>query len=274
MNNLFRKTTPLLKNVFSIKHSNKKEIFRYLSLAPNFSAKFRLVREPSSPSRENLPKMNKEQTKKPIFNSQLNFQDMKYPLMINSPLIAGMSLVVLQSVLIGGEMPEILKFIFKSSFLYGSIFTGLHFGIKVQSDEKITAVTFADIKKKFILLAGVLGISQTLAMVPLPLPVFVGFYFTLYGLLNKIMEDINEEVNEDVHKTKVVLMFIALMNLIFIILSYSNFKESMKDAENFDKLTDEFLSVNDEKFEAGLIDKEKFLLAVDYRLFKINKSDI
>lgn len=274
MNNLFRKTSPIMKNLFNLRYNNKKAIFKYLSLAPKFSAKFRLVKEPSTSVRHNIPNLSQEQIKKPSFNTQLDFKNMKYPLIINSPLIAGISLVLLQSVFVGGEIPELSKFILKSSFLYGAVFTGMNFGIRVQTDEKVTADNFADIKKKFFLLAGVLGISQTLGSVALPLPVFITLYASLYGLLNGIMNNTHEEVDDVVDKTKLVLMLIALINLIFICITYSDFKESMKDAENLDKLVDEFLSVNDEKFEGELIDKEKCLRAVDYRLFKINKNDI
>lgn len=274
MNILFRKSSPLMKTLLKIKHNNKKDLYKYLKLTPNFSSKFRLVKDPAESLRDSLPKIEKEQLKKPSFNTQSDFKNMKYPLIINSPLISGISLVLLQSVFIGGEIPELSKFIVKSTFLYGAIFTGLNLGIRVQADEKIKAGDFNEIKKKFFLLAGVLGISQTLGAVALPLPIFVGLYATLCGLLNSIISNIHEEVDDVVHKTKLVLLLIALVNFVFICLTYSDYKESMKDAEEFDKLVEQFLSVNDEKFEAELVDKEKCLRAVDYRLFKINKSDI
>ena len=274
MNNFLRRSSPLIKTLLKIKYNNKKDIYKYLTLTPNFSAKFRLVKDPSESLRDSLPIIDKEQIKKQSFNKQLDFQNMKYPLIINSPLIAGISLILLQSVFVGGEIPELSKFIVKSTFLYGAIFTGLNLGIRVQSDEKIKAAYFNEIKKKLFILAGVLGISQTLGAVALPLPIFVGLYATLCGLLNSIISNIHEEVDDVVHKTKVVLLLIALVNLVFICLTYSDYKESMKDPEEFDKLVDRFLSVNDDKFEAELVDKEKCLRAVDYRLFKINKSDI
>jgi Fe2+ transport system protein B len=274
MNNLLRKASPLMKNLHNFKYNNKKVLLKYLSLAPNFSAKFRLVKSHSESLRNYFPKVDKEQIKKESSKTQLDIKNMKYPLIINSPLIAGISIVLFQSVLVGGEFPELLRFIFKSTFIYGSIFTGMNLGIRVQLDDKITSVNYNDIKKKFIMLGGVLGISQTLGAVVMPLPLFIGLYAALYALMTSIMNNIHEEVDDLVNKTKIIMMLIAFLNLIFICLTYNDFKESIKYAESFDKLVDDFLSVTDERFDAELVDKEKCLRAVDYRLFKINKSDI
>lgn len=274
MNNLFRKSSPLMRNILNIKYNDKKYLLKYLSLVPKFSAKFRLVKEPSISGRDSTQKLEKEQIKKQSLNTNLDIKDMKYPFIINSPLIAGISLVVVQGLFATQDFSEILKFIFKSTFIYGSIFNGMNFGIRIQQDEKITAVNYNEIKTKTLMLLGVFGISQTLGAVAMPMPIFIGLYATLYGLMNSIMNNINEEVDEVVHKTKIIMMIIAFLNLIFICLAYPEFKESMKDAENFDKLVNDFLSVTDEKFESELVDKETCLRTVDYRLFKINKADI
>jgi len=268
-----------MKTLLNIKYKNKKDFYKYLTTTPNFSVKFRLIKEPSQYSRDlrdSLPKIDKkEQIKKQSisFKTEFDFKSMIYPFLINTPLVSGISLVLIQGIFGGGEISELSKFILKSTFLYGAIFTGMKLGMRVQSDEKIRANDFSEIKKSFFLLCGVLGISQTLGALALPMPIFVGLYGTLCGLLNSIMSNINEEVDDLVYKTKFIFMLIALLNLVFICLTYSHYKESMKDAENFDKYVYDFLSLNDDNFEAEIIDNEKYLRAVDYRLFKINKRD-
>jgi len=276
MNNLFRKSSPLFKKILKIQHYEI-NFQKYLKLSPKFSSKFRLVKEPSFISKNDDSKNIKEKLstfKQPNFDREINLQNMKYPLIITSPLITGMSLIFLQGIFIGAEIPELSKFIFKSSFLYSTLFAGLSIGIKFQSDEKVNAVNFSAMKKKIILLSGIFGISQMLGMVSMPLSLFVGFYTVLYGLVNGIMQDIHEELDDMVTKTKIIMMLIGLFNLIFICNNYSDFRESLKDAENFDKLFEAFLSSNDDKFESEIIDKDKCLRAVDYRLFKINNAEI
>lgn len=284
MNNLFKNKSNLIKilnnnNIFvkDLKSNifTQNNLYKYLQISAKFkTGRFRET-SPYIPSKEKITiNATQKEINKPNIKFDLKFDSIQYPLVITSPLLAGMGLMLFHSAFIGSNIPEIAKFIFKSTFLYGSIFTGISCGVKFELDEKVSAETFSILKKKFFLLCGIFGISQSLSAFALPLPIFIGLYGGLYKLFSDIMDDVHEEIADLVYKSKMIILVIALFNLLFISLNYSDFQNSLNDPQNFDKLVNSFLSSNDEKFEGELIENEKCIRAVDYRLFRINNTDI
>ncbi len=277
MNHFIKRANPLFKILINpSKKFTNIYLFNYVKLSPSFSNKFRLVKQ-SSHSVELNKSENIEQNEgitKGNLKVKLDLNNIKYPLLITSPLLTGISMLILHGVFVGSEIPELSKFIFKSTFLYGSVFAGLNIGIKIQLDEKVNSANFSFMKKNFFLIIGILGISQTLGAISLPLPAFICLYTGLYGMISEVMKDIHEEVDEIIYKSKLILMLVGFLNLLFICFNYADFKESLKDSENFDKLVADFLSTNDEKFEGEVIENDKCIRAVDYRIFKANNTDI
>lgn len=271
MNNLFKLKNNFLSNKNLNILLNKNNFFKYFLLTPKFSTTRFKLRD-STYNRKSLPDKTKE-IKKDKFKFQLDFEKLKNPLLLTSPLISGLFLIVIQTNFVGGDIPELYKFIFKSSFLYGSLFTGIFYGVKYKQDDKVSLNTFNLMKKKFYFLFGVFGLSQGLAMFSVPLPVFLAAYGLLYRLFDNLLKDIHEEIDEIVNYTKQIILFIGLINLIFICWNYNDFRNSINDWKIFDKLVEDFPTINDEKFESEMLEKEKSLRAVDYRLFKVKIAE-
>ena len=127
-----------------------------------------------------------------------------------------------------------MKFIYKSTFLYASLAVGLKFGIKFQEDEKFISSTYQEIKKKFFYLTGILGLSQALNFIGMPFPIFIGVYAIIYGLLNNLMSNIHPEVDDVFYQAKIILLIIGVINLFFIYMKYGDYRNSLKDVNNFE----------------------------------------
>lgn len=266
INNTLNNKIPLSFN-FATKSKNLK--FRIISEEELQKQKEKInsrLKKQNSPNEE-IPKNQKNQ---PIVKNT----NYSYPLIFTSPVILSASFLFFHGTFINSELPELMKFISKSTFIYGSLAAGMSFGIKFQEDEKFLNSTYQDAKKRFFYLLSVLGLSQTLNIYALPFPVFMGLYGLMYGLLNELMSNIHPEVEDLFKQMKIILMIIGFLNLIFIYLKYTDFRSSMKDSYNFEDFYYKFYSSNDDKFESEIIEKEKCLRSVDYRLFKKSGIDV
>ena len=270
----------LLKNSYGNFLANKKidillkttnnNLLKYLQFSPTYkTARFRLLEDEIK--NEQIKENVKEEIIKIKPTKNINYS---YPLIITSPVLLSVSFLFFHGTFINSDLPELMKFIYKSTFLYGSLVTGLTLGVRIQEDEKFMTSTYNDIKKRFFFLCGILGISQSLAIMGLPFPIFMGLYGIMYALLNELMNNIHEELDDIFYQTKIILLAIGLINLIFISIKYQDYRNSLNDANNFQNFFYNFYSNNDDKFENEIIEKEKCLRSIDYRLFKKSANDI
>ena len=270
----------LLKNSYGNFLANKKidillkttnnNLLKYLQFSPTYkTARFRLLEDEIK--NEQIKENVKEEMIKIKPTKNINYS---YPLIITSPVLLSVSFLFFHGTFINSDLPELMKFIYKSTFLYGSLVTGLTLGVRIQEDEKFMTSTYNDIKKRFFFLCGILGISQSLAIMGLPFPIFMGLYGIMYALLNELMNNIHEELDDIFYQTKIILLAIGLINLIFISIKYQDYRNSLNDANNFQNFFYNFYSNNDDKFENDIIEKEKCLRSIDYRLFKKSANDI
>jgi len=293
------------KNKNIKKTNEKKNLHKYLDFSPTYKTKkFRLIEDlniekekkiltkitntltskveaaaPAAPEiiPEKIVTETAAENEAKTISENLNLTkstNFSYPLILSSPVILSVSFLLLHGTFINSELPELMKFIYKSNFIYGSLSFGILFGSRFQEDEKFINSTYQEIKKRFFYLCGILGLSQSLNFIGLPFPVFIGFYAIMYGLLNEIMTNVHPEVNDVFNKTKIILLIIGFVNLCFIYLNYADYRSSLKDASNFEHFFYRFYSTNDDKFESEILENEKCLRSVDYRLFKKSAIDV
>ena len=255
---------------FLLKNNNNNNLLKYLKFSPTYKTKKYNLLEEEIKNEKIKENVKEEITKiKPVRN--INYS---YPIILTSPVLLSVSFLFFHGTFINSDLPELMKFIYKSTFLYGSLVTGLTLGIRIQEDEKFMTSTYNDVKKRFFYLCGILGISQSLAVLGLPFPIFMGLYGIMYALLNELMNNIHEELDDIFYQTKIILLVVGLINLIFISIKYQDYRNSLNDANNFENFFYNFYSNNDDKFENDIIEKEKCLRSIDYRLFKKTTSDI